>query len=203
MFPIPSVMNFRIWLEVFLGILLYILVAPALQIEITIPPTTHTHRHTPHDKCTKSQQWWVNPLQQFREIHFLFLEIQWLALIKTTAGLFGSYLKWRVSITWFCTFPIQNVGKLRCQVREMGVLLSITLLTFSSEFRLWQTLAEKLKTQVPCGVDGTDLECFVYQNVGFYPDGTCKQGMGGTQLQLGEQPAPLRISHLCYKRHSK
>lgn len=40
------------------------------------PPTREKRKHDHRMNAQKSKQWWINPLQQFREIHFLFLEIQ-------------------------------------------------------------------------------------------------------------------------------
>lgn len=95
------------------------------------PSTREKRKHDLRMNAQKSKQWWINPLQQFRDIHFLFLEIQ-------CGGCYSrSFL--------VCLDPVWNgewvsLGHAHPQLNcwkakvlrkgKMGVLLSIILLVF-------------------------------------------------------------------------
>ena len=103
-----------------------------LQIKVTIPLNQRKTKTWPQDECTKiKSNDWINPPQQFRDIHFLFLEIQ-------CGGCYSrSFL--------VCLDPVWNgewvsLGHAHPQLNcwkakvlrkgKMGVLLSIILLVF-------------------------------------------------------------------------
>lgn len=114
----------------------------------------------------------------------LFLEIQcgyhYLGPLLTC--LYRHCVKWTVTIPWH--LPHLKCWKTKLSRKgKMDVFPSTMLLRFSSEFRFRQMLAEKI-LQVLCGINHTDLNSMLPLQMCFLSDGTGKDDICGTQLQL-------------------
>lgn len=111
--------------------ILYVGCSWIFRLRSPFPSTRKKWKHDLRMNAQKSKQWWINPPQQFRDIHFLFLEIQ--------CG--GCYLRSFL----VCLDPVWNAEwvslghahpQLNCwkakvlRKGKMGVLLSIILLVF-------------------------------------------------------------------------